>query len=187
MKKTIAIVASVLAAVSGYAQGTLDFRNFVAGSVDAPVFVVLDGGGTAKAEGAGFLAQLYAGPSEAALAPIGAAVPFRTGTGAGYWNPAPSAARTVDTVAAGAEATVKVVAWNTAVGATWDAAKAANLGGIGESTVFKVKTGGSGEPPSLPANLVGLTSFNISAVVPEPSIVALGVLGGLALLLRRRE
>lgn len=42
-------------------------------------------------------------------------------------------------------------------------------------------------PPGTPANLTGLTSFNIQGViVPEPSVVMLAALAGVALLWRRR-
>ena len=57
------------------------------------------------------------------------------------------------------------------------------------SDPFTVTLGGSGTPPSpaaaLPANFSGL---NITtAVVPEPSTIALAVLGGAALFFRRRK
>jgi hypothetical protein len=43
-------------------------------------------------------------------------------------------------------------------------------------------------PPGLPANLTGLTSFNIQGVfIPEPSVVVLGTLAGLALLWQRKN
>jgi hypothetical protein len=54
----------------------------------------------------------------------------------------------------------------------------------GKSTAITVTTGGAGSPPSLPANLVGLTSFSL---VPEPSTYALLALGAAALFLRRRK
>ena len=118
---------------------------------------------------------------------IGDAVPFRTGTAAGYWT---AAARTIGTVVPGANASVQIRAWALASGATYELAAAAAGGQVGKSAILSIKTGGDGNPPSLPANLAGLASFAIvggSPVVPEPSILALGALGGLALLLRRRK
>jgi hypothetical protein len=99
MKSATAIVAGLLAAVSAQAQGTINVVNRVGGpgGLDAPVFVALYHG-TFKAEGAGYLVHLYAGPNQWALVPIGAPVPFHAGSDAGYWNPAPSALRTVELV-----------------------------------------------------------------------------------------
>jgi len=185
MKKVILTLSSILVAIGAYAQGTVNFSAREVGSYDAPVFIGTIAGGV-KAEGAAYLAQLYAGPSDTSLAAIGAALPFRTGAGVGYWT---KEARTIPTVAPGADAKIQVVAWAVAAGATYEAALAAG-GAIGKSAILTIKTGGDGQPPSLPANLVGLASFAIAGgapVIPEPSILALGALGGLALLLRRRK
>jgi hypothetical protein len=185
MKKVILTLCSILVAVGAYAQGTVNFSARVVGSYDAPVYVGAVNG--TKAEGAAYLSQLYAGPSDTALAAIGDAVPFRTGAAAGYWT---ATAVAIPNVALGANAQVQVKAWAASAGATYEAAAAAN-GAVGQSTIFTVKTGGDGSPPSLPGTLSGLTSFAIGGgvgpVVPEPSILALGALGGLALLLRRRK
>jgi hypothetical protein len=185
MKKVILTLSSVLVVIGAYAQGTVNFSARVVGTYDAPVYIGTVGGAAAKAEGAAYLAQLYAGPSDTALAAVGEAVPFRTGTAAGYWT---AASRTISTVAPGADAKVQIRAWAVASGATYEAALAA-AGQIGSSAILTIKTGGDGNPPSLPANLVGLASFAIAGgpVIPEPSILALGALGGLALLLRRRK
>jgi hypothetical protein len=186
MKKVILTLCSILVAIGAYAQGTVNFSARVVGSYDAPVYVGAVGG--TKAEGAAYLAQLYAGPSDAALAAIGTALPFRTAAAAGYWT---ATALAIPTVVPGADARVQVKAWAAASGATYEAAAAAN-GQVGASTIFTVKTGGDGSPPSLPGNFPatgGLASFAIGGgpVIPEPSILALGALGGLALLLRRRK
>jgi len=184
MKKVILTLCSILVAIGAYAQGTVNFSARVVGTYDAPVYVGAVGG--TKAEGAAYLAQLYAGPSDTTLAAIGDAVPFRTGAAAGYWT---AASRAIPSVALGANAQVQIKAWAAASGATFEAASAAG-GQVGQSVIFTVKTGGDGSPPSLPGNFPAtLTSFAIGGgpVIPEPSILALGALGGLALLLRRRK
>lgn len=147
----------------------------------APVF---DVGGVVRLEGAAYLAQLFAGPNVDSLQPWGdTASPFRTGTGAGFWNPGTDFVRIVGNVAPGQAATIVVRAWEAAGGTSFDAAKAAGAK-WGESTPFTVTTGGFGSPPSLPAPLAGLTSFSL---VPEPSTYALLALGAAALFLRRRK
>lgn len=174
MKKLLTIAACfcALSALNAYAQGSIAFGNRVAGVVDAPVFDV----GGAKLAGPDAYAQLYAGPSATALAPVGSPVAFRTGAGAGYF---PTTATSVGTVAPGGQAYIQVKAWQGAAGSSFEAAAIK-----GEGNVFTVTTGGAGSPPSLPANLTGLTSFTL---VPEPSIIALGLLGAAALMLRRRS
>jgi len=171
-------LTGVLCAVTALAQGTINFNNFVPPNIDAPIF---DVGGTTRLAGSGFLAQLWAGPNAGSLAPIGAALPFfsQASGGAGYINGPPD--RSVGTVAPGAIAFVQVRAWNAASGADWNSA-----GIRGQSITLQITTGGAGNPPSLPADLTGLTSFSL-AVIPEPSTIALGLLGVAALLLRRRN
>lgn len=179
MKKLIASLACVLATFTALAQGTINFNNFV-GSIDAPVFNV---DGVTRLAGNAFMAQLWAGPAAGSLAPIGAALPFFSlaSGGAGYIDSNAGATdRSIGTVAPGAIAFVQVRAWSVATGADWNSA-----GIRGQSSTLQITTGGAGNPPSLPADLTGLTSFNL--VVPEPSTIVLGLLGAGALLLRRRK
>lgn len=175
MKKLLTIAALVLAVHGAQAQGTINFLNRIPGSLDQPVF---DVGGTTRLDGAGFLAGLYEGVNL-----IGAAVPFRSGTGAGYWNPAPDATRTSTATAPGGTATLTVKAWEASGGSTYAAALAAGKK-TGSSAPFTVVTGGAGAPPSLPGDMLNFKSFSL---VPEPSVLALGALGAVALLFRRRK
>ena len=184
MKRILAGIACLALSVGAFAQGTVVFsntQNALGVPGGAPVF---DVGGVVRLEGAAYLAQLFAGPNADSLQPWGVdPSPFRTGAGAGFWNPGADSTRIICTVAPGAVATIVVRAWEAAGGTSFDAAKAAGAK-WGESTAFTVTTGGVGSPPSLPAPLVGLTSFSL---VPEPSTYALLALGAAALFLRRRK
>jgi hypothetical protein len=183
MKHCLVTLAALLAAASTYAQGTLNFVNKITGTVDARVTY---GGAATPAVGGGatpdamMVAQLW--QTTGTAGPVGDPIPFRnSGAGTGYWV---GATRTLAGVAENASATVKVVAWSTALGATYEAAKAAGQGGFGESGPITVNTGGGLNPPGA---LVGLQAFNIAAIVPEPSIAALGLLGAGLLLIRRKK
>ena len=67
-------------------------------------------------------------------------------------------------------------------GATYEASLI--RGSSGPVTITAL--GGVGAPPSLPADLVGLSGFTLTAI-PEPSTIALAALGAAALLFRRRK
>jgi hypothetical protein len=189
MKKALIAFCSLLVAVGAFAQGSVNFAGKVAGVYDAPVSY-----GGALASGPAYMVQLYAGASAGGLAAVGAAVPLRTGAAAGYWT---GSARTIPASAIAADGTsqVQVRAWAVAAGATYEAASASG-GGFGSGNTVPIKPTNA---PDVPANLVGLTGFSISnlaggpgpgpgpVVTPEPSTIALGALGGLALLLRRRK
>jgi hypothetical protein len=183
MKKlliTVALTAAVC--VSTYAQGTVDFRNRITGTLDVPVFAADT---TTRLGDAGYVAQLYFSATQGGSysAVTAAPSPFRTGTGAGYWNAGADSTRILTGIAGGTTAWLQVRVWELARGATYDAAVAAgSLYGI--STPFSVTAGGGGVPPSSPAFMTGLASF---ALVPEPSTIALGVLGLAGLLFIRRR
>ena len=88
--------------------------------------------------------------------------------------------------AAGSTVNLQVVAWDS--GADYNDGGGLSFADAvvkGVSEPFEVALGGAGSPPSLPGTLANMQSFGL---VPEPSTLALGVLGGgLLLALRRRK
>jgi len=197
MKKTIAIVVAAIfmSGASAYAQGTLNFNNRLNAATAA---LVSSSTGTLLL-GTGFSAQLFAGSDLASMAPVGAVVPFRPltqATAAGSWA---GITVTVPTVAPGQSAFLQVYAWDNAGGTytSFAQAVAGNTAERGWSTVFSSAPLG-GQPaggglPILDPNIVGnataannMTAFSLNPV-PEPSVLALAGLGGLALLIRRRK
>ncbi|MHB8521556.1 MAG: PEP-CTERM sorting domain-containing protein [Limisphaerales bacterium] len=180
MKKLITVAAFLVATMGAYAQGTVSFGNLNSqAGINAPVF---DADGVTKLNNT-FMAQLYAGPVGGSLAAIGSPVAF---TGSGYVL---GPALAIPTVAPGVNANGIVKAWNASAGATFEAASLVAGAHRGQSALLTFATGGVGIPPSTPGSLTGLTSFNLGIVpaVPEPTTLALGLLGAGALLLRRRK
>jgi hypothetical protein len=178
--KTLLILSScVAAAVATMAQGTVNFANYVSGSIDAPI---TDASGTAL--DSSYLVQLYAGASESSLAPVGSAINITT---SGYFkdnNP-------IDTGLPGqSPAYLQVRAWSGSV-ASYDLASTTPGLEFGKSAVLgPITLGGPGAsgPPAVPVNLTGLQGFQLSTVaIPEPSVLALGFLGAGLLFLRRRR
>ncbi len=173
-----------------YAQGLVDFRNKITGFVDAAVYADTVGGTKLAGDfmGGNFVAQLYFGTANTPNSFNAIAdppVPFRTGAAAGYWNAGADSSRALPGIAAGTmNAWVQVRVWDLTKGATYDAAKAAgSLYGL--SNAFQVDATG---PPAAPGALLGLQQFALQGgVIPEPSTIALGLLGLGALLFRRRR
>jgi len=184
MKHCLVTLAALTVAASSFAQGTVTFHNKI-GSVDARVYY----GSVATPADSQFVAQLYASAPGGTLAAVGATIPFRStpAAGVGYFNTTGvDTTRTIPGVAETGSAQVKVVAWASSLGSTYEEAKAKNSGGVGESSVITVATGGG---IVLPGQLIGLQSFTIStiAAVPEPAVAALGLLGAGLLLIRRKK
>ena len=174
MKKVIIALATLIATVASYGQGTVQFNNRLpASGIDAKIL----SGGVGISDAA-FKAQLYAGPEGTAVSGL-KAVPgtasFRTGNAAGYISPIDVA---IPGIAPGAKATIVVRAYN---GSTFETSST-----FGTSSPITVTLGGAGSPPGPGAELLGLQGFSV-ALVPEPSTIALGILGASALLLRRRK
>jgi len=167
-----------------YGQGQVVFANKQTGVFDAPVTVV--GSNPLTGPGATFSAQLYLQGAGGALTALTPVATFRDNAAGATGNAALAnrywVAQNVDVpgVQPGANATFVIRAWQTSLG-SFDAAKAA--GSFGQSDPFTVAVGGGTLPPG---NLTTLTAFTVT-VVPEPSVIVLGVLGAAALALRRRK
>lgn len=189
MKKILtSVIAGVLlvGATKVGAQGTVTFANSASSLVTAGI------GGPAVPTGlnsgyGGLLVGLFwgaAGSAEGDLVQIGATAAI-----------APQAGRysggtrtTGNATAPGATAVFQVRAWSADRGATWaEAQSSLATGWMGSSALFTSATGGGGSPPSTPINLnTSVPGFAVT-LVPEPSVIALAVLGAGALLFRRRK
>lgn len=149
-------------------------------------------------------AQLLAAPGVATLAnlsPIGAPISFLSGTApltSGLVNqpasPTSTATPTIPGTGANGSATVAIAAWDTVGGQYTTLAEAQAAGaawGISPLVTLSETGGGITSPPNL-AGSTGVTytgaatSFSLGSV-PEPSTIALGVMGASALLFRRRK
>jgi len=172
MKKLLLVAACIVATVGALAQGQVNFNNKVGTSVVAPVY---DTDGTTTLAGTAFSAQLYAGTSADSLSAVGSVLSFRTGAAAGFVSG--GGAVTVPFTTAGF---FQMRAWESAGGASYEAAVAAGKH-FGKSETFSVTPTVA---PATPADLVGLKSFSL---VPEPTTMALGLLGAAALAFIRRK
>lgn len=209
MKKLALTTIALALAVSAFAQGTIAINNRVAGSFLAPVYGVIPEapaeqrqgqssigipsgttsyGSAPLLSGTGFTFALFGGPSAGNLQFAGLTT-FRTGTGAGY-TIAGSPTVMIQGVPAGSTAQLQVRAWDNRGGTilSWEQALSSGTAS-GQSAIFTSRplggidpTGGIVLPPDA---LYGMQSFNL---VPEPSTIALSILGGIgALVLFRRR
>jgi hypothetical protein len=188
MKKAIAVFACLtgLACVQALGQATVVFANLAAG-VNAPIFLMdLEGNDIGRVPvGNEYMIQLWAGPAGATtpgvdLLPVeGATAPF--GPVAGYFNggnkDVTATVLGIDPQADLATVSVAISAYDTKTGGAQT-----HLTGV--SNILDAQLTGGGTVPA--KVLLGLQSFGIPAV-PEPSTMALGLLGAAALFLRRRK
>lgn len=192
MKKLLLTAAAIAASLNLYAQGTVTFQN------NNSTLVMNSLTGSAVAEADGIRAMLYWAPQSDAnnFTPISAAVVV--GKAGALTVPGRYSGGTATTGAAtapGAGAWFQVKAWELAYGTTYEIASAAPASGgrqalRGESNKFL--TTGTGnpttQPPGTPVNLATSGVQGFTVVVPEPSVIALGLIGAGALLaLRRRK
>lgn len=200
MKRILLTLVAGLVSCTVFGQGGV-IINTRGGGVDAKVTDVTG----ADVAGSAYLAQLYYGApgvaQSAMVAVLNAAAPggvtatpanfgtsaatygyILTSTGGGnrYTDPA--------VVGPGLQTDFQLRAWNAGLGATWEAALAAAPANptlsFGFSPVVTIAT--SANNLDTPKPLVGLQAFTIQPI-PEPGVIALGALGLVALLWRRRK
>lgn len=179
MKKLliIGLVACGLAS-SGMAQGVVTFKNFGTGANGAIGFgsanVYQDSIGGVALSGADFTAELINTADNSSVGTVN----FGSGALAGTFSPNTTFA--VAGVATGGTASLMVRAWENASGASYDVAT-----NRGESNGFDIVVGNAADPSTYPI-LVGMNEFAI-AVVPEPSVIMLGIAGAGLLWFRRKK
>ncbi len=211
MKKSITGVVALLAgAFVAHSQGTVSFGNYLA--LSPYIYVSLGstklGGSAANTgvaandtgSGADWTVALWgasgSGDTAAAVAANGnlATATLETGTGdatPGTWL-STTAAVIPGTTLAGQAVTLQVAAWYNDGGTLTSYAAAQGAGmPVGLSALANGTTGGpntSGPPSTAPALPTGLGNISLSSsVIPEPSTIALGVMGASAFLLRLRK
>jgi hypothetical protein len=197
MKRILLTLVAGLISCSVFGQGGI-VLNTRTGGVLAPVTDTLTG---QLVTGNAYLAQLYygaAGAAESSLVPVlGGVAPsttgtpawFSSGTTAGYILGSTGGGNryTDPAVAApGAVTAFQLRAWQASLGATWEEALGnwSSTTVMGKSGIIEVVT--SANALDTPKPLTGLAAFNL-VPVPEPSVIALGAIGLVALLLRRRK
>jgi len=188
MKKLLLTSAlAIIATLSSYGQGSVAFAN-------SATTKVTDSAGVALPTTAGYVVELMYAPDGTPAAAFDLAATRVGGTTtifpvAGQFN---GGNRTVTTLSpAGGFGLFQVRAWQGAAGASYAEAMLTGNANYqaGKSGIFRVDTGDpTTVPPGTPANLVanGLTGFSVSPI-PEPSVIALGLLGAGALLMLRRR
>jgi len=197
MKRILLTLVAGLVSFSVFGQGGI-VLNTRTGGVLAPVTDRLTGQLVA---GNAYLAQLYygaAGAAESSLVPVlagvapsttGAPAWFSTGTTAGYILGSTGGGNryTDPAVAApGALTAFQLRAWQASLGTTWEAAlnNWNDTTVMGKSAIITVVT--SANALDTPKPLTGLAAFTLDPI-PEPSVIALGAIGLVGLLWRRRK
>jgi hypothetical protein len=147
-----------------YGQGQIDFRTWIPGLIDAPVF---DTNCQTRIVGPEMVGQVYLGVTPQVLSPIGHVLPFGTGAAAGYWNgPAGGVTIRVPGQAGPSPVYVQLRAWDAAAGSTYDAAVSAG-GRYGFSNIAPADPSLPPAPPGHPLGLEGFCLVNGSVTAVE--------------------
>lgn len=184
MKKLIVLAACMGVTGVAFGQGQYNLNNrVVAASIDARV--TTEAGDPLNGDD-GYVVQAYMSDAEmGSYAPIaGNVASFRNApvpAGLGYLA---GGINTVDGMGPDSAIWIKLYAFSTTDGATYEDAMAAG-GMVGMSNPVAVTLGGGTVQPP---DLVGLQGWQVAGdVIPEPSTFALGLIGIGALMLRRRK
>ena len=146
-------------------------------------------GPTGYGNGNNYSIELYAAngagaPVSSLTAVPGALANFDTAGFPGTWDAAGGVVVTVPQVPVGGTGSFQLQAWYNGGGTLTYAQDAAGAGPFGSSIEANITLGGATAPP---VSLNPITSFSLTTTVPEPSTIALGVIGASAFLMRLRR
>lgn len=190
MKKALFTLALVALATFANAQGTIQFANNAGTRFNVNGVRPVNASTGGPAAGLYTFGVFYGTTADAALNATQTAAPLggNTATGGLITAPSPNAFQLPGTDA-GQTVFIQFRAWESRFGADFAAAKVGGL--YGETPVLPFILGPSAGPGTVVWASTGgsqFTSMNLVPTVPEPSTIALGVLGlGSLLLLRRRK
>jgi hypothetical protein len=192
MKKLIPLMILLVGVSGALAQGTVNFRNnqtdFPTLGIDRDIYAA---DMVTPLVGTNFQARLVFGADAASLQPATYTTPARfravtTGAAlAGTWS---GDTRTLPGYAPGSTVMLQVQVWDSTGGRTFDEVRAAGgaNGAYGLSAPFAYTVPPAGTLNPQPYYLDNLRSFSI--IVPEPSVIGLGLIGvGALFMLRRRK
>ena len=182
MKKLIPLLVLV-GAVASYAQNAeVNFANNNLDTNTAPRRVLFQGT-TIGVTGTNLQAVLLYGTSATSLTPHTAPAPFRIPTTSqpGTWN---GGVRTLNGIAntPGTPLSLQVAVFDINRHANYAAALAGG-GILGQSAVFQFTI----PTPPLGPTALDMGNFNGFTIVPEPSVIGLGLVGAAALFMLRRR
>jgi hypothetical protein len=190
MNKTLAVLASLAvmgSAADCMAAAVVNLNNYDA---NVPIMYQATAGAAAVTAPNTVFVELMAGPVGGALVPttIGSSTDtsFTSLDGGGFFD---KGVAVIPGVTGGSQADFQLVAWDQ--GTSYDTAS------LKGSTVKWTQATGTwdpaAQPPATPPSVTlnipasGLTIAPVGPAIPEPSTIALGLLGAGALLIRRRK
>jgi hypothetical protein len=188
MKKLLLTALLTTVASFGFAQGTVNFSLNSIPAAERGPHLINDNSG-APLIGTQYRAELWYGEGAGLEATSLTAVPgqgtylFRAaGTSSpGTWSSGGSV--TLPGVEANETATLQVRVWDTSLAGTY--AEAIGLGQWGASSTWDYTVPAPGSPPAA-FFITGLEGYNLE-IIPEPSVIALALAGGLGFLFLRRR
>jgi hypothetical protein len=189
MKKLIPVIALLVGVSSAFGQGVVSFRNGPADLPSPPDRLVRMPDMVTPVIGTTFAVQLFYGADPGSLTPHPTIAYFRASLSAGSWS---GANRTLTGIAApatpqpgtftlGPLTWLRVDVWDSGAGRTVPFSQATVFG----STLFQYQQRLSDPPDTADAAMRNFVGFSL---VPEPSVIGLGLIGiGALFMLRRRK
>ncbi len=188
MKKLLFTFALMVACIGVQAQGTITFNSSGPLKISNAPPSALAGQGAAGATVALYFSTDTNAPRSALAISTAMITNTLSGANAGLFI---GGTRALPGVAGAQIILAQIRAWTGAFATYEDALAAAMVDGvthIGESQLFTLQLGGNGFPTASLTAPGKLNQFNIAPLVPEPSSIALGLLGlGAIALFRRRK
>jgi hypothetical protein len=176
MKKLALIAVGLVTACATYAQGTLNFANFGPGFLKP---YVNDVGAVLSGQ---YKVELLAGPTASSLSSI---VVLTTTFANGVFN---GGTQTINNIT-GTSGFALIRVWSDLTATSWSTVTTGFIGvsgGVANPAAFAITVTAPATPAGTPQLMLNQPIISL-VPVPEPSVIALGVVGLAALLIRRRK